>query len=216
MSPSDYMRSPFFYRNGWTPVANYSGVEIPPFSVVYNHLSSGGFGILGFQVKQPNVSSTEFDREYFVTGPYAIAAAEGAEGIATTLRSPGFVRIDDADGSSAIKNTVWGPKNGQFTLSEHYYGFLCYGGFVEDVCGNTVAPFTQIGYTGLCGTVDDTDVAKGASATISVYTDNFGSDTGMNVSATNHAIDLESVNGKKCIIYAPGAYAFFIMLECPS
>ena len=212
MGPSDYMRSPFGLAQNWFPVANYSGTEIPPFSVVYNHQSAGGFNILGFQVKRPNESSTLFDREYFVTGPYAIASGTGAEGIATVLKSPGFVRIND-DGSSAIKNTVWGPKNGQFTLEEHYYGFLCHGGYVE--YGDSVlSPCTQIGWNGLFGKVDDTNVAKGASATVSVWEDDFSSDTGMNVSATNQSIDLTSVNGKKCVIYGAGAYAVFVMVEC--
>jgi hypothetical protein len=214
MSPSDYMRSAFFRNQLWIPVANYSGETIPPFSVVYNHQSSGGFGILGFQVKKPNESSTAFDREYLVTGPYSIADGQGAEGIACALRSPGFVRIDDADGSSAIKNTVWGPKHGQFSLAEHYYGFLCHGGFVENVCGNTVSVFTQIGWNSLFGKIDDTDVAKGASATVSVWTDDFSGDTGMNVAASNQAVDLESVNGKKCVITGAGAYAVFTMVEC--
>lgn len=215
MSPSDYMRSPFFYRNNWTPVANYSGETIPPFSVVYNVATAGGFGILGFQVGKPNSAAAAFDREYLVTGPYSIASGTGAEGIATPLKAPGFVRIN-GDGSTAIKNTVWGPKHGQFTLEEHYYGFLCWGGFTE-ACGNVVSTFTQIGYSGLCGKVDgaaSTDIAKGASATVSVWEDDFGADTGMDVSATNWAIDLVDVGGKKCIVYAPGAYAFFTMLEC--
>jgi hypothetical protein len=204
------MRSAFFRNQLWFPVANYSGVTIPPFSVVYNHQSAVGFNILGFQVKQPNESSLLFDREYFVTGPYRIADGTGAEGIACSLASPGFVRTN---GGTPTKNQVWGPKHGQFTLEEHYYGFLCYGG-TTTACGNTVSVFKQIGYSGLFGKVDDTNVTKGNSATVSVWTDNFGSDTNMNVSARNDAINLTSVNGKKCIIYAAGAYASFVMVEC--
>lgn len=212
MSPSDYMRSAFFRNQLWVPVANYSGETIPPFSVVYNVATAGGFGILGFQVGKPNSAAAAFDREYLVTGPYSIGPGSGAEGIACALRSPGFVRIN-GDGSTAIKNTVWGPKHNQFTLEEHYYGFLCHGGYTE-ACGSVVSVFTQIGYPGLCGKVDDADVAKGASATVSVWEDDFSADTGMNVSATNWAAGMTSISGKKCLVFAPGAYAFFIMVEC--
>lgn len=212
MSPSDYMRSAFFRNQLWIPVANYSGETIPPFSVVYNGASSGGFGIFGFQIGKPNSAAAAFDREYLVTGPYSIASGTGAEGIASALHSPGFVRVN-GNGATSIKNTVWGPKHGQFTLEEHYYGFLCHGGFTT-ACGNVVSLFTQIGYHALCGKVDDTNVAKDAAATISVWEDDFSADTGMNVSATNHWVALTGVNGKKCIVLAPGAYAFFTVLEC--
>lgn len=214
MNPADYMRSPFFLNNKWVQVSNQSEEVIPPFSVVYVDFVATGNNNFGFAIKQPNLNSTSFDREYLVTGPYAIAAAIGAEGIATDLCSPGLVRYDSS--GTPTKNQVWGPKHAQLSLSLHYYGFYCYGepDPVITVADNNVAVFKQIGLHSICGKVDDTDVALGDPATVSVWTSDRSSDTGMNVAAYNFAVDLEDVAGKRCLVLAPGTYGELVMVEC--
>lgn len=209
MSPTDYMRSRFFRDQCWFDVANASGEVIPPFSVVYNYSPAVGNNNFGFFVAKPNAAATDFYRDYFVTGPYSIAAASGAEGIACSLSSVGFVRTN----GSPTAGAVWGPKHGQFTLQENYYGFLMHSA-TTTVAGVTVALAKQVGITGVFGKVDDATVNKNAAATISIWDSARAGDTGMNVSAINRSINLTGVNGKMCHVFAPGTFAEFSMVEC--
>ncbi len=211
MNPADFMRSPFFLNNKWVQVSNQSGDTIPPFSVVRAGEPATGNNNFGFPIAQPNSSSTAFDRDYLVTGPYAIGFGTGAEFIATDLASFGLVRHDGS--ATPTKNQVWGPKHGQYTLANLYYGFSCQGGSFT-ACGNSVSVFKQTGYNILYGKVDDTNVNKNASATVSVWTGDRSGDTGMNVESTNRSINLTGVNGKMCIVVAAGAFAEFVMVEC--
>jgi len=209
MSPTDYMRSRFFRDQCWFDVANASGEVIPPFSVVYNYSPAVGNNNFGFFVAKPNAAATDFYRDYFVTGPYSIAAASGAEGVACSLSSIGFVRTN----GSPTAGAVWGPKHGQFSLEENYYGFLMQSTSTT-VAGVTVSLAKQIGIHSICGKIDDATVNKNSAATVSIWDSARAGDTLMNVSAYNRSINLTSVSGKMCIVIAPGTLGELVLVEC--
>jgi len=157
------MRSPFFLNQNWLQVANSSGEVIPPFSVVYNYSPAVANNNFGFYVDKPNAASTDFYLDYFVTGPYAIAAASGAEGIASSLSSIGFVRTN----GSPTAGAVWGPKHDQFTLESNYYGFFMHSNSTT-INGYTVALAKQVGFDEIIGKTD-ASCQNAASVTVSVY-----------------------------------------------
>lgn len=151
------LRAPFF-RKPWVRVTNAGGILIPPHSVV---VKSGdpdySSGEPVYPVIRPHSSSTQFMFDgYLVNGPWAIPARSGAEGVATALVEGGFVAYS---GSTPTFGSVYGPKHGQFTLEQYYYGFSITGGATTSAGVNVVSA-RWIGIPSvLCKTADQ--ITKG-------------------------------------------------------
>lgn len=205
------LRAPFFRQN-WCRVLNATGAVIPPHSVVLrNGTVSISDGEPVFSVIQPNSSSTQFNWEgYLVTGPQAIGASSSSEGWATELWTPGFVRYA---GSTPTAGTVYGPKHGQLTLQQNYYGYVILGGATTSG-GNNVCVAKWIGIASIKGKIDDTNVSALATCTVSVWDGARSGDTTMNVTAVNPTSNLTSVNGKRCQVTVPGGTPELIFVEC--
>lgn len=209
--PSDF-RAPFF-RNQWIRVKNGSGVTIPPFSVVYPSNAVVDSNCLLVTVSKPNSASTDFYRHYMVTGPEAIDSTSTAEGLATSLEGYGYVSYDT--GTPTLR-AVWGPKNGQFTISEHYFGFEILGSLTT-FNGVGVVSARQIGVHTVIGKIDDSSISKGGSCTVSVYAGSGGSeaDTGMNITGVyNRWINMTSTTGKWCWVGWNADVPYLISVEC--
>lgn len=190
------IRAPFF-RQSWWRVKNATGSIIPPHSVVLrNGTIDTSEGEPIFSVIQPNSSSTQFNwAGYLVTGPDPIGASSSAQGWATNLWEPGFVRYA---GSSPTAGTVYGPKHGQLTLEANYYGFLILGG-ATTASGNNVAVAQWIGVHSIIGTVNSASVSTGNTIGVSVHVGTtYQTDSGMDVTALNRATDLTGLSSNYC------------------
>lgn len=176
-----------FYRQNWVRVKNASGAAIPPHSVV---LRNGTVAVTDgepvFSVIQPNSSSTQFSFDgYLVTGPFWIGADSDDEGIATELTTPGFVRYN---GSTPTTGAVYGPKHGQLTLEQYYYGYLILGGSTTDVASNNVVVAKWIGVPSVLCKTDAQSTKGGAGITCSVWAGAVGSeaDTSMDITGVGN------------------------------
>lgn len=182
----NYLRSPFFKSQTWRRVKNGTGSVIPPFSLVLNNGITTSGDELVFTVIQPNNSSTDFNwNQYLVTGPFAIGANSGNEGLATCLTAPGYMRYDT--GTPAVKE-VWGPKHAQLTASKNYFGFEILGGNTTWQ-SNTITVARWIGVNEVLvknGSGGDYSAGSGPS-TYKVYIGTAGSETdsGMTLSCYN-------------------------------
>lgn len=161
-------------------VKNGSGSAIPPFSVVLISSVTKTNNEIVYTVVQPNAASTDFNwNGYLVTGPFAIGSASTANGLASDLVQPNYVRYDT--GTPAIKEK-WGPKHGQLTISKGYYGFEILGGNTTE-CGNNVTVAKWVGVDSILGKTD-ASVFGGNTVTVSIYsgtTAGSESDTTMNL-----------------------------------
>lgn len=199
-------------RDRWPlRVKNSTSEVLPPFSVVLITTVTATNNEMVFTVRKPNAASTDFNWDgYLVTGPFAIGADASAEGLATNLVIPNYVRYDT--GTPAIKE-IWGPKHNQYTLSRYYYGFEIMGGNTT-ACGNNVTIARWKGVHTVKGKVDDTNVNALATCTVSVWDGNRAGDTTMNITAVNPTSNLTSINGKRCQVTYPGGVAELTFVEC--
>lgn len=173
-------------RDRWPlRVKNSSGSVIPPFSVVLITTVAASDNEMLYTVRQPNASSTDFNwNGYLVTGPFAIGAGSSAEGLATDLVQPNYVRYDT--GTPAISE-VWGPKHSQLTLSKNYYGFEILGGNTT-ASGNNVTIAKWIGVHSVLGKTDGASTKGSGTVTVSVYAGavNSDTDTSMNITGVGN------------------------------
>lgn len=201
-------------RDRWPlRVRNSSGSVVPPFSVVLISSVTISNNETVYIIRQPNASSSDFNwNNYLVTGPFQIGSDSSAEGLATDLVQPNYVRYDGS-GTPAAKD-VWGPKHGQLTLSKYYYGFEILGGNTT-AGGNSVTIARWTGIASVKGKIDDTNVNALATCTVSVWDGNRAGDTSMDITGVvNPTSNLTSVNGKRCQVTYPGGVPELIFVEC--
>lgn len=212
MSPSDFYRSSFFLGNPWVRVKNSAADTISPHSVVLPGTPTITNNAIVIPVSKPNAASTDFIREYLVTGPFAIGASSNYEGIATTMPNPGLVRYDSS-GTPAAKD-VWGAKHDQYTLTKDRYGFYIYGGNTTSA-GNNVIVAKQIGVHQIVGKIDDTDVTLDGTCTVSVWDAPGSNDISCNVTGVrNRTVDLTSVANKFCAVGWMGDEPYLMWVRC--
>jgi hypothetical protein len=204
-------------RDRWpVRVKNTFGQKIPPFSLVLNTTPNSPAAVhneIVLSVTQPNNgSSTDFHRgQYLVTGPFEIGAASDSEGLAATLEQPHYLTCS----ATPQRGQVWGPRNGSFQASQHYYGYEILGD-VRTFNGLTIALARWIGIPYVHGKIDTTGtINKGGTCTVSVWQGNWGDDTSMNITGVvNSAVLLNNVNGKKCGVSFASGTPELIWVEC--
>lgn len=211
MIPADF-RAPYF-RNHWVRVKQNSNASvIPPFSLVYIASESVVDNEIVYAVAKPNSASTDFNRDYLVTGPLAIDSAAGAEGIASSLEGGGYVSYDGT-GTPSL-NEVWGPKHGQHTLSKNQYGFLIRGGNTT-FNGVNITIARQIGVNSVAGKLDTGTVGKNSTCTVSVWDGARASAVGAKLlNVKNPAISMTSVTTKQCIVVWNAGNPELVLVEC--
>lgn len=201
-------------RDRWPlRVKNSSGSVIPPFSVVLITTVAASNNEMLYTVRQPNAANTDFNwNGYLVTGPFAIGSGSSNEGLATDLAQPNYVRYDS--GTPAIKQ-VWGPKNGQLTISTGYYGFEILGGNTT-AAGANVTVARWVGSPIVTGTIDDTNVTLGGTCTVSVQVGTtYQTDSTMNITGVvNRGVALTSVNGKYCTVSQGNGIPILMWVAC--
>lgn len=156
----DFNASPFI-QNPWKRFRNASGETIPPFSVMRITGATNNHGEITYTVHKPN---TSFKTNYLINGP--IAVTNDKDGLGTTLAQAGYVAYREAAGTPAL-DEEWGAKNGQWTLEKNRPGFIIHGGTKLTAGVNAVVARQHL-VTDLIGKADS-DIAKGATGTVSVY-----------------------------------------------
>lgn len=211
-SPIDRFRSPFL-RHPWVRVKNASTTAIPPHSVVLITGATKTNKEMVYTVRQPNAANTDFNwGGYLITGPLAIGASTDYEGVASRASTPCLAAYDS--GTPAV-GQVFGPRHGQFTLSQYYYGFLVVGTTTTSLTGQNVMPVVWQGIPSLVGKIDDTDVTLGSTCTVSVHVgSSYQTDSTMNVTAINRGVALTSVSGSYCKVSAPNGVGILDWVAC--
>lgn len=166
----------------WVEFRNASGQAIPSFGVLQiTGSETAGVGRKILTVTRPDGTA---GATYAINGHLPVAAGSTKGGVCT-MSWPANAAYDTGDGTPAV-NQVWGPKSGQFTLAKGNPGFVIVG---TPESGRVLVAQSLSGAMVLGKT--DASHAKGATGTISIYSDS-STDTGENITATNLFADLDS------------------------
>lgn len=198
---------------------NDSGETVPEWAVM-RVTGMATSGIICPTITKPD---TTFSRLYMVNGPRLVPpyTGYGQTGygwgtflLTETLRLlDQFVFYNTSSGTPAAGES-WGPKNGQWALEKDYYGFGVLGCNITNRVGYERTACIQSVPELIVGKIDDTNVSKNATCTVSVWTTTFGADTGVNLTATNRVVALTSVNGKQCGVGFAGGTAYLMWVDC--
>jgi hypothetical protein len=184
----------------YLPVRNSESETIPAFGVMQVESLEVSGDQLVFVVGKPDGTGKPI-----LFNSYLPIAASGKGSGTADFPAPGL--FDDADGAPAA-GTNYGPVSGSWKLKKNNAGFQAMGAELANIADVTLflsaLGGVQIGKT-------DASHAKGATGTISVYSD-ASTDTTQNITATNLFADLES--GKWVAFVRIGGIYYLIAGEC--
>lgn len=215
MNPLDYRWQ--MLRGRWPiRVSNATSTVIPPFSLVLANSTALSSALMNNEVvvpvRQPNAASTDWNwGQYLVTGPMAIGGASGNEGLASELVQPNYLSV------SAAPSQGWvvGPKHGQFTAEQYYYGYEILGQ-PTTYNGVNIALAKWIGPGIVIGKVDDSSVSLGSTCTVSVYVGStYQTDSTMNITGVvNRGKTLTGLSSPYCGVAQGNGVPVLMWVAC--
>lgn len=196
-----------FIQNPWKRFANASGETIPPFSVMRITGCTNNYGEITFTVAKPN---STFQHDYLINGP--IAVRDTKYGLGTTLAQAGYVAYRSGSGTPAY-GEEWGAKNAQWTLEKNRPGFKIEGG-IKSTAGVDAIVARQHLVTDLIGK-PDSDIAKGATGTVSIYMGAQGAEAVTEYDLTCSALGAAVTGSKWCVVFWRNGVWYVGPWECP-